>query len=321
MKFYLRHALGNVSQGNGNQGELQLMAFDLEIAYLDLVQTAVGGGLHPTPNEPPFSREELSRARALARKVRAVFAPEVRALKKNQLDLPESARTTLRGLLLDFQPEDVARLIRINSPTTHTLLGSQALTSLRNCARQAIWLRVPGDFMECGTWRGGACILLRAVQQAMGAGGRRRTWVADSFQGLPQPDRQTHLLDAVLHAYLQETGSFAVSLEEVRQNFASFGLLDEGVGFLPGWFSDTLPCWQGQLALLRLDGDWYESTYTALEHLYDKVSWGGFVIIDDYHPVIGAYAAVNDFRASRGISDPMVRVDHQIHFWRKLPPT
>ena len=292
------------------------MAFDLELAYLDLIQTAVGGGLTQR-SEPPFTREELTRARALTRKVRATFAPEVRALKKN----PDRSEPTLRGLLLDFGAEDVARLLRINSPAGQTLLGQAALASLRNCARQAIWLRVPGDFMECGTWRGGACILLRAVQQALGVGGRRRTWVVDSFQGLPQPDRHSHLLDAVLHAYLRETGSFAVSLEEVRGNFERYGLLDQGVEFLPGWFADTLPAWQGQLALLRLDGDWYESTYTALEHLYDKVSWGGFVIIDDYHPVIGAYAAVNDFRAARGITDPMVAVDHQIHFWRKLPPS
>lgn len=295
------------------------MAFDLEKSYLDLVQTAVGGGLS-RPAEVPFSREELSRARALTRRVRALFAPEMRALKRNRLDLSEAARTTLRGLLFDFTAEDVARLLRINSPAGQTLLGQEALTSLRNCARQAIWLRVPGDFMECGSWRGGACILLRAIQNALGEGGRRRTWVADSFQGLPAPDRSTHLVDAVLHAYLSETGSFAVSLEEVRGNFERYGLLDDGVGFLPGWFADSLPGWQGQLAVLRLDGDWYESTYTALENLYDKVSWGGFVIIDDYHPVIGAYAAVNDFRAARNITDPMVQVDHQIHFWRKLPP-
>ncbi len=295
------------------------MSFDLEQAYLDLVQTAVAGGLADQP-EPVLSREELNRARALRRRVRAEFAAEIRALKKNQLNLSDSARTSLRGLLLDFQVEDVVRLLRINSPVSHTLLGQAALTSLRSCARQAIWLRVPGDFMECGVWRGGACILLRAVQNAMGVGPRRRTWVADSFQGLPQPDRQTNLLDAVLYAYLSETGAFAVALEEVRQNFARYGLLDEGVGFLPGWFADTLPAWQGQLALLRLDGDWYDSTYTALEHLYDKVSWGGFIIIDDYHPVLGAYHAVNDFRAQRDITDAMVQVDHQIHFWRKLPP-
>jgi hypothetical protein len=141
--------------------------------------------------------------------------------------------------------------------------------------------------------------------------------VVDSFQGLPKPER---LVDAVLHAFLRESGSFAVSAGEVKANFERFGLLDEGVCFVPGWFADSLPAWQGQLALLRLDGDWYESTLTALECLYDKVSWGGFIIIDDYNPVIGAYAAVNDFRAARAIEDPIQRVNHQVHFWRKLPP-
>ena len=292
------------------------MSFDLEESYLNLVQSGISGRfLAPAP-ETTFSPQELTRARGLIRKVRAEFAAEARALKRGKLALPESDCKLLRGLLLENAVEDVARLIRINSPDAYSLLTPEALANLRACARQAIWLRVPGDFMECGVWRGGACILLRAIQQALGAGGKRRTWVVDSFQGLPQPER---LLDAVLHAYLRETGSFAVSLEEVRANFERFGLLDERVCFLPGWFADTLPGWEGQLALLRLDGDWYESTRTALENLYDKVSWGGFIIIDDYNPVLGAYEAVNDFRAARGITDPIRAVNHQVHFWRKLP--
>ncbi|MFN8607938.1 MAG: TylF/MycF/NovP-related O-methyltransferase [Vulcanimicrobiota bacterium] len=293
------------------------MSFDLEESYLNLVQAGITGQLSQERGEEPFTRQELAHARALSRRVRSRFAAEARALRQHQLPLPESERNLLRGLLLENQPEDVARLLRINSPRGLSLLTAQALANLRVCARQAIWLRVPGDFMECGVWRGGACILLRAIQQAMGVGARRRTWVVDSFQGLPQPER---LLDAVLHEYLSDTGSFAVPLAEVRAHFERFGLLDEGVCFLEGWFADSLPSWQGQLALLRLDGDWYESTLTALENLYDKVSWGGFIIIDDYHPVIGAFSAVNDFRAARGIQDPIQSVDHQVHFWRKLPP-
>jgi hypothetical protein len=293
------------------------MGFDLEESYLNLVQAGISGGLDCAPAEADFSRPELTRARALLRSVQAEFRLEVRALKGGKLDLPESEYKLLRGLLIENAVEDVARLIRINSPHSYTLLGGEALANLRSCARQAIWLRVPGDFMECGVWRGGACILLRAIQQALGVGGRRRTWVVDSFQGLPKPER---LVDAVLHAFLRESGSFAVSAGEVKANFERFGLLDEGVCFVPGWFADSLPAWQGQLALLRLDGDWYESTLTALECLYDKVSWGGFIIIDDYNPVIGAYAAVNDFRAARAIEDPIQRVNHQVHFWRKLPP-
>lgn len=294
------------------------MSFDLEESYLNLVQAGISGQLTGCLTEQPFTKAELSHARALSRRVRAEFAAEARALKRGKLTLPTEQSQILRGLLLENQPEDVARLLRINSPQALTLLTADALMNLRGCARQAIWLRIPGDFMECGVWRGGACILLRAIQQAMGVGKRRKTWVADSFQGLPQPER---ILDAVLHSFLRDTGSFAVSQEEVRSHFERFGLLDEGVGFLPGWFCETLPDWQGQLALLRLDGDWYESTWSALEHLYDKVSWGGFIIIDDYNPVIGAYAAVNDFRTARNIQDPIQRVNHQVHFWRKLPPS
>lgn len=289
--------------------------FDLPEAYLELLRAAVIRR-SPQPSRP--TRAELSRAVAAQERVRQCFRAEIEQLRAGRLKLSGPALATVRGLLLDFQACDVARFLRINTPDTLTLLDEAALDNLLACARQALWLNIPGDFMECGTWRGGACILLRGLLHALGAP-RRRVWLADSFAGLPQPDRAKHLLDAVLHEYLREAGGFAVELEEVRQNFRRFHLLDEGVGFLPGWFHETLPSFSGRLALLRLDGDWYESTLTALECLYDQVSPGGYVIIDDYHPVMGAYAAVNDFRARRGITDPLTAVNHQVHFWRKIP--
>jgi len=109
-----------------------------------------------------------------------------------------------------------------------------------------------------------------------------------------------------------------VSLEEVKANFERYGLLDEQVQFLPGWFRDTLPrAPVEQLALLRLDGDMYESTMVALEALYPKLSAGGFLVVDDYGAIPACRQAVEDYRAVHGIEEPLERVDWTAVYWRR----
>jgi protein O-GlcNAc transferase len=197
----------------------------------------------------------------------------------------------------------------------HTMIGHLRLRNLRDLAEQVLAEGIPGDFIETGVWRGGACILLRAVLKALGVTDRR-VFAADSFAGLPKPDPARFPADeADSHHEFEE---LAVSLEEVQANFARYGLLDEQVVFLKGWFKDTLPAAPIEsLALLRLDGDMYESTIDALRNLYDKVSPGGFVIVDDYGCVAGCRQAVDDFRRDRGIAEPMVDIDGWGVYWRK----
>ena len=87
--------------------------------------------------------------------------------------------------------------------------------------------------------------------------------------------------------------------------------------FLEGWFRDTLPnAPVDRLCVLRLDGDMYESTMIALENLHDRVSPGGFIIVDDYGAVAGCRAAVDDFRRLRGITAELVPIDWTGHYWR-----
>jgi O-methyltransferase len=174
---------------------------------------------------------------------------------------------------------------------------------------------VPGDLVETGVWRGGATILMRAVLKVHGSQDRR-VWVVDSFEGLPRPDPRRYPKDAGDQHWRQR--SLAVSIDEVRANFERYGLLDEQVRFLPGWFSETLvdaPI--ERLAVLRIDADMYQSTMEALRFLYPKVSAGGYVIVDDYGAVDGCRAAVDDFRAAQGISDELVPIDWTGVFWRR----
>lgn len=196
-----------------------------------------------------------------------------------------------------------------------TMIGLHRLDNLQECVTNVLRDGVPGDLVEAGVWRGGATILMRAVLKVHESQDRR-VWVADSFKGLPRPDPRRYPKDAGDQHWTQRL--LAVSIDEVRANFDRYGLLDEQVRFLPGWFSDTLvnaPI--DRLAVLRIDADMYQSTMEALRYLYPKVSAGGYIIIDDYGAVAGCKAAVDDFRAAQRITDELVRIDWGGVFWRR----
>jgi O-methyltransferase len=207
------------------------------------------------------------------------------------------------------------RTFGLDWPTeAETMIGLVRLDNIRACATDALAQGVPGDFVETGVWRGGACIYLRAILAAYGDHDRR-VWVADSFQGVPPPDPDMYPADGgdTLFAYRQ----LAVSLPCVQQNFRRYGFADRQVRFLPGWFRDTLPdAPVDRLAVLRLDGDLYESTIVALRSLYRKVSPGGYVIIDDYGAIPACKQAVDDFRDEMAIREPLARIDWTGVFWR-----
>ena len=196
----------------------------------------------------------------------------------------------------------------------YSMIGLKRMRQLRECVETVLAENVPGDLIETGVWRGGACILMRAVLQCHNVTDRT-VWCADSFEGLPRPkaeaDRRDRNFDVSGLSYL------AVSLEQVQENFRRFGLFDGQVKFLKGWFCDTLPTAPvDKLAVLRLDGDMYESTMDALISLYPKVSPGGYVIIDDYHAWPACRQAVNDYRATCRIWNKLQEIDGTGICWR-----
>jgi O-methyltransferase len=196
----------------------------------------------------------------------------------------------------------------------HTMIGRKRLDNVHACVEAAVRNNIPGDVMETGVWRGGATILMTAILEGLNDTSRR-VWVADSFKGLPPPKAEFAADAGDTH---HEFPALAISLRRVRENFSRYGLLNDRVVFLEGFFSDTLPtCEVEQLCVLRLDGDMYESTIVALESLYDKISPGGYLIVDDFGAVKGCELAVEEFRAKRGITEPMLPVDWTGVYWQK----
>src|SRR5439155_1101033 len=150
--------------------------------------------------------------------------------------------------------DEAARSDGRDWPTTaHTMIGMKRLDNLQHCVEDTLARQVPGDLIETGVWRGGASIFMRGILRAHGVSDRT-VWVADSFQGLPPPNPDAYPADAgdPLHTF----DYLAVSLEDVKSHFERYGLLDDQVRFLKGWFRDTLPAAPiERLAVLRLDGD------------------------------------------------------------------
>jgi len=199
-------------------------------------------------------------------------------------------------------------------PWPLTMIGSRRLENVESCMRSVLENGVPGDFIETGVWKGGTTIFMRGVLRALGITDRR-VYVADSFEGVPAPDAAKYPADreSIFHLW----PDLAVDLATVRENFARFGLLDDQVEFVKGWFRDTLPALRGNTwAVIRLDGDLYESTLDTLENLYGDLATGGWLIIDDYE-IEACRQAVTDFRASMGVTEPINPIDENGVCWQK----
>lgn len=197
-----------------------------------------------------------------------------------------------------------------------SMIGVARLDNLHDCVRTVLLDHVPGDLIETGVWRGGACIFMRAALNAYGDR-ERNVWVADSFQGLRRPDGNFPADTISQQDFYRYNDVLGISMEQVKANFSRYGVLDSRVKFLKGWFKDTLPTAPiGRLAILRADGDMYESTMQTLDALFPKVSRGGFVIVDDYLAIEECRQAVTDYRAKHGIIDEIIPIDRDGVFWR-----
>lgn len=194
-----------------------------------------------------------------------------------------------------------------------TMTGLQRLDDLQWCVESVVRDGIDGDLVEAGSWRGGASIMMRATLDTLGDH-ERTVWAADSFQGFPDDAAGEHL-DLTAYDFL------AAPLDEVKANFARFGY-DQGVRFVEGFFEDTLPELSGhRWAIVRLDGDTYEATVTALHALYPGLARGGYLIVDDYGAFEECRRAVDEFRTQHGITEPLEEIDWTGVRWRRESDT
>jgi len=195
-----------------------------------------------------------------------------------------------------------------------TMTGWARLDNVHKLLTEVIENKIPGDYIETGVWRGGSSIFARAVITAYGEKNNRVSYVCDSFSGLPPGDRDLDKQDK----NWDNTPYLEVSYEVVASNFAKYGLLDSNVIFVKGFFRDSMfPLSKEvkRLSIMRLDGDMYESTVDVLDRLYDKLSVGGYTIIDDWFG-FPAKTACEDFFKVHGINPEIIAIDTISAYWK-----
>lgn len=197
-----------------------------------------------------------------------------------------------------------------------SMMGLKRMDNIEFCVNDTIKNNIPGDLIETGVWRGGGVIFMKALLKVAGVTDKV-VWAADSFEGLPRPDEDKYEADKGDDHYTF-SNILAISEKQVRYNFEKYGLLDDKVKFLKGWFKDTLPTAPiEKLSILRLDGDMYESTINALDNLYPKLSRGGYLIIDDFGVVSGCKLAVMDYRKKHNITEEIITIDEAGVYWKR----
>lgn len=199
-----------------------------------------------------------------------------------------------------------------------TMVGLNRLNNVHNCITDILKNKIPGDFVETGVWRGGVIIFMAALLEINQISGKK-IWAFDSFEGLPKPNPIKYPKDKKNQLHSEKI--LSVSLDDVKNNFKEYDIALTNVIFKKGWFKDTLPESEKEIsniALLRLDGDYYESTILALTHLYPKLSQGGYLIIDDYNAFECCKSAVDDYRKKMGIKEPIQSIDKEAIFWQRV---
>jgi len=198
-----------------------------------------------------------------------------------------------------------------------SMVGMRRLENVQNLLFSVFSKNVPGDFVETGVWRGGTCIFARAVMRAKGQQ-HRKVYVSDSFAGLPPGNPVFGKGDM----NWEKMDYLPTSPDQVALHFSMFNVLDSGVMFVQGYFNDSMPTLRSHLqrfdssiSILRLDGDMYQSTIDVIYRLYDLVSIGGYVIVDDWG--LPARKACEDFFNHHDHHPTIVPIDRLSVYWMK----
>ena len=194
----------------------------------------------------------------------------------------------------------------------YTATGEVRVTALVDAVRQLIADEVPGAFIECGVWKGGSMMAVAFTLLELDVT-NRELYLFDTFSG-PDPTEMQEIdrdYKGVLASKQYYPGWYASELKEVQGNMQRTGYPEDCISYVVGRVQETVPkLAPEQIALLRLDTDYYESTRHELEHLWSRLSPGGTLLIDDYGHFDGCRKAVDEFLIAEGITEPLTKIDY-----------
>jgi O-methyltransferase len=193
----------------------------------------------------------------------------------------------------------------------YTAVFVPRLAALHRLSRDVQRRELRGDIVECGVYNGGSSALIASVC-CTHSSARRHIWLFDSFEGLPPPTEKDGDKAKACGWWCHG------DLELVARVYEKLRIPWELVHIIKGWFHETFPQVEvGEIALLHIDADWYDSVKLCLERFYDHVSPGGYVVIDDYGHWEGCRHAVDEFLNGRGIDVPLTVVDYTGRYFQK----
>ena len=225
-----------------------------------------------------------------------------------------SRRHVGTGDLLRHYPDLDPAFVPLYEACRHaTMTSVERLYALYKAVEYVVRSEIPGEFVECGVWRGGSVMMMALALKVFGGVGRR-LHCFDTFEGMPPPGERDirHDTGEAAADLLAADEDFhaRATLDEVERNLAATGYPAELVTYCRGKVEDTLPAAApDRVALLRLDTDWYQSTKHELQCLYPRLSVGGVLIIDDYGFFRGARQATDEYFAEAGIPILLQRID------------
>ena len=221
--------------------------------------------------------------------------------------------------ILDFK-----KLMLFSKVYPYTMLSYQRLSNIYDLSKLIESQKRGGAFVECGAWKGGCAAVMAFVAEK--AKSNRKVWLFDSFEGLPEPTNKDGLFakeysSGKTFGNLAKINILVGLVEDVKKIFFSILKINkENTVIKKGWFQNTLPEARdkiGNIAILHLDGDWYESTKFCLDNLYNNVIEGGYVIIDDYYYLEGCRKAVDEFFKERNIKADLIKIDEAGAYFKK----
>jgi hypothetical protein len=197
------------------------------------------------------------------------------------------------------------------------MTSAERIFALRQAVMHVVQHEIPGDVVECGVWKGGSMMAVARTLKELRST-ERNLHLFDTFDGMPTPGEEDVSLDDESAAELmsksdKESGVVWAygAVGEVQRNLLSTGYPAERISFIKGKVEETIPLSApAQIALLRLDTDWYESTYHELVHLFPRLSSGGILIIDDYGHWKGARKAVDRYFSEHKLDLLLHRIDY-----------
>ncbi len=237
--------------------------------------------------------------------------------KKKEKILPVSETVISVSVPVDMKEQDFLNLYDLCRP--YTMTSTERMYSLYKAVNYVINNNIPGDFVECGVWKGGSALLIAKMLADKNVTDRK-VILYDTYEGMSEPTENDKDIAGEAATTLLQKTSIEIqdsiwcysSFEEVKKNLSLSGLIEKNIIMIKGKVEDTIPndVPTKLISLLRLDTDWYESTKHELNHLYPMLNTNGVLIIDDYGHWEGCRKAVDEYILDNNLSILLNRIDN-----------